>query len=682
MAAKQKQKPAATAAPNATRRAAPADQPPATTRFFGVGFWRQHWLPALLLVVASFGLYQQSMQYGYVLDDEIVIWKNKYVQEGFSGIGRIFGADSFMGYFQKKEDLYRLEGGRYRPLSLATFAAEISLWGKDKSEVKSPAGPADNNQGNQDQGRGVPWASHFINILLYGLTGVLLYRILLGLFAGDSDRRWWQTVAFFGAMLFVFHPLHVECVANIKGRDELLALLGSLGALYAMMRYFDTRRAAWQWASAGLFLLGLFAKENTLTFLAVIPLTIWWFGRSRSGDRSPSVGQAVGASWPLMVATLVFIIVRFRALGYMVDHGKAVSDLMNDSFYGMSFSEKTATIFLTLGWYIKLLLVPYPLTHDYYPYHVPKVGWSDWRAIVSLLGYAAAGIWAVWSARRGQRSVVAYAVLFFILTLSIVSNLFVSVGTFMNERFAYMPSVAFCMVVGWFLAEKIPALIRNEPGQTNLLGSVVLLPILGIFGAIIIGRIPAWETGFTLNESAVRNSPNSARAQSFYTTSVFQERYQLAKDPVEKARWVDTMEIHIKRALEINPVYGSAWVMRANIAGARFDLDRQMDKLFNEFSYCLEKAPYVNMLRGNVLSYIDYLAKNGGNPNKINVFAYRIGYEFYFQKLNDPKSGIEFMEAGLKTELADERLYQALADLYTRTNQPDKAARVRALPLE
>ena len=262
-----------------------------TTHTFQPGFWRQHWLPALLFMAVAFGLYAAALRFGYVLDDQMVFWQNAYVQKGFAGIRDIFGYDSFMGYFQKRENLLLLEGGRYRPLSLATFAMEVGVFGKDH-----------------------PGISHFINILLYGLTGVLLYRILLGLFPIKEGGRWYFSVAFIAALLFVLHPLHSEAVANIKGRDEILALLCSLGALYATLKYFDTNRAGWLWGSGLLLLLGLFSKENALTFLAVIPLTVWFFTKM-------PVSRIVSASLPLLLASFIFILVRYNALGFMLDHG-------------------------------------------------------------------------------------------------------------------------------------------------------------------------------------------------------------------------------------------------------------------------------------------------------------------------------------------------------------------------
>lgn len=599
-------------------------------------------MPAVVLVALSFVLYGASIAYGYILDDQMVLWQNNYVLKGIAGIGDIFGADSFMGYFQKKESLNLLEGGRYRPLSLATFAVEISLFGKDH-----------------------PGISHFINILLYGFTGIVLYRLLLGLFPLKEGGRWYFSAAFIGALLFVLHPLHSEAVANIKGRDEILALLLSLGALYATLKYFDTNRMLWYWMSGLLLLFGMFAKENAITFLAVIPLTVWFFTKVPKG-------RVLAASVPLVLGALVFILVRYKALGFMLNHGKSVADLMNNPFLGMSYGEKLATIFLTLGWYVKLLFWPFPLTHDYYPYHVPKVGWDDWKALASLALYLGMGVWAALNLKR--RNIPAYAIAFWLITLSIVSNLFVSVGTFMNERFAFMPSVAFCLLAGWFLARKLPEWLKEQSDRPYLLGGGVLVLALAAFSWITINRVPDWKDALALNRSSVKNSPNSARSHCFYVTALYENVYQKATDPVEKARWVDTMEYHINRSLEINPDYGSALVMKGAIAAARFEQDHQMDKLFHEFDIVLEKIPNNANFRPFFDKYMQYLAKGGGNPNKINAFCYRMGYEYFFKEKKDNKNAIALLEHALATQTEDERVLRALAEVYDASGNPTKAA--------
>lgn len=644
MAAKQKQQAKQVAAKKPVQKPKPAAAPERTQTFLP-GFWRNHWMPALILVAVSFGLYSASIAFGYILDDQMVIWENVYVQKGFAGLGDIFAYDSFMGYFQKQQFL--LEGGRYRPMSLATFAAEIGIFGKENTHLTQ--------------------ISHFINILLYGATGILLYRILLGLFPLKESGRWYFSVPFIAALVFVLHPLHSEVVANIKGRDEILALLGSLAALYATLKYFDTNRTLWLVLSGVFLLLGVLSKENALTFIAVIPLTVLFF-------TNVSGGRNFSASMALVLAGVVFILIRYQALGYMLNHGNSSTDLMNNPFLGMSGGERLATTFLTLGWYVKLLFVPHPLTHDYYPYHVPKVGWSDWRALLSLALYVGMGIWAVMNLNK--RKLPAYAILFYLFTLSIVSNLFVSVGTFMNERFIYMPSVAFCILAGWFFARKLPELIKEQGDRPSILGAMTLGVIAALFAFKTFTRVPDWKDPLALNKAAIKVSGNSARSHCFYVTALYKDEYLKVKDPAEKKPLVDSMEYHINRSLQIYPNYGAALIMKGAVAAARFDLDNQLDKFFHEMEYIMEKIPYNPNFRDFLDKYMVYL--KGSNADKYMAFCHRVGYEFFFKKKNDVKTAEKFLIYGLNRQYEDIRILDDLTEVYTAMGNTTKAAEMKA----
>jgi hypothetical protein len=610
------------------------------THFLNQPFWKTYWLPALILMALSFGLYAAAISFGYVLDDQMTIWENSYVQIGLGGLREIFAYDSFMGYF--KEQKFLLEGGRYRPLSLATFALEVELFGSARADV-----------------------GHFVNILLYGFTGILLMRVLSGLFPQDPEnKQWYFGIPFLAALLFIGHPLHVEAVANIKGRDEIMGLFFSLASLYASLKYFDTEKKSWLWGAAAFLLLGLLSKENAITFLAVIPLTLWFFGKV-------PVGRALSAALPLLLAFFVFFFMRYKAMGYVLNHGQSMSDLMNNPFLDMSIGEKYATIFLTLGWYVKLLFVPHPLTHDYYPYHVPKVSWSDWRALVSFIGYAGMGIWATLNLKN--RKLPAYAIWYFLLTLSIVSNVFVSIGTFMNERFLFMPSVGFCLLVAWFLARKLPVLLKEKPDRVYILGAGLALLILAAYSYRTYTRVPDWENALTLNESAVRISTNSARAHSFYATALYENKYDRSRPKDELLPLIDTMEYHVRQALKIHPKYGNAWVMRGIVASARFDVDHQMDRLFNEFDGIIDAVPYNATFRNNMDAYIKYLATSGGNPHKIISFALRNGYDRFYKEKGDLNNAITFLNYGLMTQTEDVRILNALSEVYQAAGDAAKS---------
>ncbi|MBK7011132.1 MAG: hypothetical protein IPH36_22100 [Saprospiraceae bacterium] len=167
---------------------------------------------AVLLVVGLF-IYYQTANYGYVLDDQIVITDNQFTKKGFSGIYEILSTESMTGYFGAQQNL--VQGNRYRPLSLVTFAMEYGIF----NELK-------------------PGVSHVINLLLYILSCVFILRLVQLLIPDKKPLMGWFDMGFAAALLYLVHPIHVEAVANIKGRDEIMAMLFSLLSLYFFVLHY------------------------------------------------------------------------------------------------------------------------------------------------------------------------------------------------------------------------------------------------------------------------------------------------------------------------------------------------------------------------------------------------------------------------------------------------------------
>lgn len=619
------------------------------TSFFQTGTGANHWMPALILMAMAFLLYGITLGYGYLQDDQLFIWDNSFVQKGFAGLGDIFGHDSLLGYY--KDPKLMLEGGRYRPLPLATFAMEIALFGK-----------------------GNAGAAHFFNVLFYGLTGMMLYRVLTGLFPLKEGDSWYFSIPFIAAAIFMLHPLHVEVVANIKSRDEIFALLGSLGALWALMKYFDTQEGRWRWIAAGSFLLGLLSKENTATFLAVIPLTLWAFSRLPGG-------RILSAILPLAGATLLFLLLRSMALDKPIEHA---DEMVLNPFFGMSGSERFGTILLSLGWYLKLLLVPHPLTIDYYPYHVPKVGLTDWRPLVSLVVYGLMGFWAVRQLKQARKAgssnnwVGAYGILYFLLTISVVSNIFVRTSTFLNERYLFMPSVGFCLLVAWFLVQKLPEISQQSPAKPNWIQVGVLGVIALLFGLRSWTRIPDWGgDGSRLVESAIQVSGDSYRANYYYANLLYQNRYlkvEKATDPASVAQrsvLLDSIGLYLDRSLQINPGYRLAAPLKVQMAVARYNQDKNLDQLLKSFEQLIVGQPN----NGNMLTMVLEVLKTlkGTDPNIYNFFCHRVGYNFYFVKMQDPEGALTFLNLGLENYPLDKNTMQDMLQIYTSMGNQAKA---------
>jgi hypothetical protein len=192
----------------------------------------------------------------------------------------------------------------------------------------------------------------------------------------------------------------------------------------------------------------------------------------------------------------------------------------------------------------------------------------------------------------------------------------------------------------------------------------------------VITRIPDWQTGFTLNKAAVEVSEGSARSHCFYVTGLYQEKYVKEKDQQVKKQLVDEMEYHVKRSLEINPNYGAALIMKFNVAAARFQIDHQLDKFFHEAEDILERIPYNTTFRNNLAAYLKYL--DGSNAEKYMAFCYRVGYEFFWKKRNDPQAALYFLEFALNRGYEDIRTLESIAEISEATGAMEQAKEFRA----
>ena len=490
---------------------------------------------ALLFVLACL-LYANTLGHDYVLDDAIVITENTVVQRGVAGWPALFSHDTFYGFFGEQDRAALVAGGRYRPLTPAMFALEQQL----------------------AQG---PFLHHLLNVLWYAVLVVVILGFVRELTFGH-DLPWWVPLG--TAALFAAHPLHTEAVANIKGRDEIIALLGAVAAAWTVL-WAQRRRISWGGvAGGGLFLLGCLAKENAITFAAVIPLCLYAFR-----------GGGLRYAAPVLVAAAAFLLLRGSVIGW--DLGTPSLELMNNPFLRreggqlvpISWWQRLPTVGYTLLLYLKLLFVPTGLVHDYYPASVALRGWSDGVAVAGLVTHLALLAWGCYYLR--SRKMVATGVLVYLLTLSVVSNVPFSVGTLMSERFLFMPSLGFALVVTGGLA------LRPKLGW-------ILLPVVLVFAVLTVVRNPVWRDNYTLFTTDLPRQPNSAKLLNAASGARL-DRYQRLDEPGRKRnqQLLTTALNDLNRALQIHPTYANAYLLRGNAqllrdeyAAAIADYDRAL----------------------------------------------------------------------------------------------------------
>ncbi len=606
---------------------------------FDNGFWQRNLWAGMLLFVLSIGLYAYSTTFDYVLDDQIVLTNNSFTKKGFEGIHDIMTKESFVGRFGEQKNL--VTGARYRPLSIVTFAMEYQFFGLNTT------------------------VSHAINVLLYALLGLLLFRVFSLFFPLKPQQKWYFSLAFLATLLFVVHPVHTEVVANVKGRDEIMTLLGALGALYCTFKFVATNHLRFLFFSGCTFFLALLSKENALTFLAVIPLSLYFFTKTTTKKVAISLV-------PLLLAAVAYLWIRYLVIGYFLSSdGAPITDIMNNPFYGLSINEKFATVFYTLGLYIKLLFFPHPLTHDYYPYQIPIINWTDIRAIISGVLYMGLGIIALLGLRK--KTVLAYGIIVYLATLSIVSNVPFTVGTFMNERFLFMPSIGFCLILAWFLIEKLPIFIKkitsNNQAIANYMGFGILAVFLVGFSYKTLDRVPDWKNRMTLNLSGAAASPNSARANCFLGTAIFETEYKPSNDNAQKKELIKEVAYFIDKALEIHPTYGSALIMHSGVVAEEYKYDRDLKKLLDEFYFILTRKTNVPF----VGTYLAHLSSRA-DAQQLADFAYKTGYQYFGETKKDYNNALKYLNYGLQAAPTNRTLLQSIGNIHQLMGDNQKAA--------
>ncbi len=607
-------------------------------------FWKMNLIPVLIIFLSSVGLYIGTVSYDYVLDDKIVITDNVYTNKGFAGIKGILSEESFVGYFQKRMDL--VAGSRYRPLSIVSFAIEREFFESPKTDEW---GNPQKLQNGAPVMTGNPAVSHFINALMYGFSCLLLYRILAMLFpASMSQRQFFLSIPFIAALIFVTHPLHIEVVANIKGRDEIMTLLFSLLALYYSLRYVEKESVSRLLMSGLMLFLGLMSKENAITFLAIIPLSMYFFTKARKE-------HYIATAIPLAIATFVYLVVRYQVIGFFFS-GKVITDLMNNPFYGMSGLQKAATIIYTLGLYLKLSFFPHPLTHDYYPYAIPIMEMSDMRTVLSLASYLLMAILAVVGFRT--RSVFSYCILFYLAALSIVSNVFLPIGSFMNERFMYFSSIGFAVALAYLFLEYLPEKFSSKSSQMRYMGATLLIVFSVALGIKTIDRIPAFQSTTTLNEADIETSKNSCETNCFMGVNMYQ-RFMRAKTDAEKQSYLAKAEEYLNASMKIYPDYHAAHQMMSGVYTEQFKYHNDINKLLlglGRMADCPDKIDYLEQ-------YFAYLNRFPQYGVVLGPFYKDLAMEVMYKKRGNKDRARTYIQMGLQVDPNNTALKQAASEL-------------------
>jgi len=324
-----------------------------------------------------------------------------------------------------------------------------------------------------------PWAFRAGNLLLHAANAALVFLLL--------RRRLAPAVALAAAALFAVLPIHVEAVAYIAGRSELLV------TCFLLLAWLELDRARPRQGLACVWYLGaLCSKEQAVLFPIVLLLDDW--ARKREDESAKLARRYL----PLLACIAVYLaaraVVLSRSFHGGFDYFRGASTLVRAlTMARFSWAHYAWTSLTGLGLQSEFVR---PFFRDSTP--SDPLGWSAAAAWL-LLGTAAAT--ALWR----KRAAWGFWMISGFLWLLPVSNLILPLDTIGAERFLYLPSIGLCTMLAALLA----APLRSIRTYAAVAGLFVLW-----YAALTFARNRVWSSPFRYYETAVRDNPRSARAQT------------------------------------------------------------------------------------------------------------------------------------------------------------------------
>jgi hypothetical protein len=475
-----------------------------------------------VIMLLAFVFYGNSIKNGYSIDDELVTttdrMRHENVEKGIAGIKEIFTSR----YAQDGKQQYS-----YRPITTLTFAIEWQFF----RDSENRAG-----------------ISHFVNVLIYGLCGVLLYLFLLQLFKGEG--HWFS---FFVVILFMIHPIHSEVVNNIKGRDELLAFAFALLSTIQAFKFFDSKKWKYIILSILFMLLSALSKQSALSFLAIIPFSLFFF----RGVKFKYIAYLMGC---YVLSVFIFALVKKSMLG---EEEVRVYQYFENPLFSLDFTDRIPMFFYSVFWYVMKLINPSELAYYYGYNQVEIITFSDGLFYVSFFVVIFLGVIALWGFR--SKSLLSYGIFFFFLAIGGAANLLGPIVGIVAERFAFIASVGFVLVVAFLFFRVLKMDYLKAEIIDNKRYTFLILFILGIPALVLsINRNKDWQSKKSLYLADIGKLSESVKANSLLASEYYTEAFVMQKEGKDFTQYeviqrkADSAMFYFERALSIYSGYASS----------------------------------------------------------------------------------------------------------------------------
>jgi tetratricopeptide (TPR) repeat protein len=418
-----------------------------------------------------------------------------------------------------KNAFTKFSNGHYHPLTTISYGLEYKLFG---SEAK-------------------PF--HVFN-LIFHLIATLLVFVFIKLLNGES------VVAFITSLLFAIHPMHVESVAWISDRKDLLCTIYFVGALCVYLLYIKKGGTKFYIFTFLLFIAALLSKAMAIT-LPFVLLVIDYFK-----DRKISQ-KVIVEKIPFLVLSVIF--------GYISVLSQKSNDALGD-ISALSIIDRLAFSGYSLVMYI-VKLVWFKGLSAFYNYPLLENGkYPMLYYIIPLTLFVLA--WLLFRMKE-QRKLIVFSFGFFLITIALVLQIIPAGNVIMADRYTYLPYIG----LFFFIAVMAKKFLSLEKTRNIASGALIIYFIACCYFSF--ERTKIWHDSMALWNNTIENNPDAAlpynnRANLF-----------IAANQQEKAL------SDLNKAIEIRPKYVSARFNRALI----YNKTNKFKEAIDDLSFVLEHNP-------------------------------------------------------------------------------------------
>jgi tetratricopeptide (TPR) repeat protein len=494
-------------------------------------------LVAAALAAGSLALFAPTCRCAFVnYDDPDYVTENPSVQAGLTGAGITWA-------------FTRTHAGYWHPLTWLSLQLDASLFGLESA-----------------------WGFHLTNVVLHAASTVLLFLALRRM----TGVLWRPALV---AALFAVHPMHVESVAWVTERKDVLSGLFWMLALLAYARYVEEPTLGRSLLVLAAYALGLMAKPMLVTLPCVLLLLDYW------PLRRPWTRQLLWEKLPLFALTVAAC-----PLTLHTQHEGGAVPLLAE----VPLAVRAGNALLSYCLYLLKTVWPTNLGVLYpYPAAIPL--WQGAAAAVFLVALTAV---AVRLRRRAPYLLVGW--LWFLGTLVPVIGLVQAGAQALADRFSYLPSIGLFLAVVWGGGD----LLAGRPAAASLLAGTALAALV----LLCVPQVLVWHDSLTLWQHARKVSVPSALIDSNLGLPLAQHGHaiietNLASALAEHGEIAEAVR-HYAEAVRFDPDYVDA---RYNLAGA-LTTQRQMEEAARRWEELLRLAP--EHVQGH-LNYAGLLARTG-----------------------------------------------------------------------